>query len=175
MCIRDRACLADGYNDGLLIIDVSNPANPVLRGGYNTPGYAVDVAIAGSVAYVADGSTGTLQIIDVSNPAAPLLRSQVSGFFNAYAVAVDGGGMAYVAEGGNLRLVDVSDPANPVLRGAYNTPGWAVGVTVSNNLAYVADGRGGGVQVVSAVNPNAPEFYDGVTIAIGYALSLIHI
>ena len=39
---------------GLQIIDISNPASPTLAGVYNTPGYAVGVAVAGNYAYVAD-------------------------------------------------------------------------------------------------------------------------
>ena len=105
--------VADGFPaKALRIFEVSNPAHPILRGSFDLTGDPHHIVVAGDMAYVAAGYSGGLQIIDVSNPAAPLLRSQVSGFFNAYAVAVDGGGMAYVAEGGNLRLVDVSDPAH---------------------------------------------------------------
>ncbi|MGB3220183.1 MAG: PA14 domain-containing protein, partial [Anaerolineae bacterium] len=42
------------WDSGLQIIDVSNPTNPVRRGGYDTPGWANGVAVAGSLAYVAD-------------------------------------------------------------------------------------------------------------------------
>ena len=39
-----------------------------------------------------------------------------------------------------FRAVDISDPENPFLVGSYNTPGRALGVVVSGNYAYVADG-----------------------------------
>ena len=40
---------------GLAVIDVSNPANPVRVGGYDTSGNAFGVAVSGNYAYVADG------------------------------------------------------------------------------------------------------------------------
>jgi len=36
-------------------------------------------------------------------------------------------------------VVDVCDPAHPIEVGYYNTPGYAYGVEVSGNYAYVAD------------------------------------
>ena len=49
------AYVADG-GSGLQIIDVTNPASPVFKGSYNTPGSACGVAISGNMAYVADRS-----------------------------------------------------------------------------------------------------------------------
>ena len=43
---------------GLQVIDVSNPANPLRVGGYDTSGYAWGVAVVGNYAYVADGDAG---------------------------------------------------------------------------------------------------------------------
>jgi len=37
----------------------------------------------------------------------------------------------------------VSDPAAPWEAGFYDTPGWAYGVAVAGDYAYVADGPGG--------------------------------
>ena len=49
------------------------------------------------------------------------------------------GSLAYVADGSSLQIIDVSNPANPTLRGAYDTPGFAFGVSVVGRLIYVAD------------------------------------
>ena len=51
--------VADGVN-GLLVVDVSNPANLTLVENYNTPGYVRNVAVASDYAYVADGVNGLL-------------------------------------------------------------------------------------------------------------------
>ncbi|NJN66142.1 MAG: hypothetical protein HC884_05220 [Chloroflexaceae bacterium] len=63
------AYVAD-YDDGLSIIDVSNPATAAEVGSFDTPGYAREVQIVGNLAYVADG-TGGLQILRVSGNEPP--------------------------------------------------------------------------------------------------------
>ncbi len=40
------------------MIDVSNPASPREVGFYDTPGYAMGVAVSGPYVYVADGDGG---------------------------------------------------------------------------------------------------------------------
>lgn len=62
----------DSLAAGLMIFDISNPANPSLLGSYATPGGATDVAIAGNIAYVSEYAVG-LRVINVSNPASPTL------------------------------------------------------------------------------------------------------
>ncbi|MGB3221160.1 MAG: hypothetical protein WBD79_27465, partial [Anaerolineae bacterium] len=48
------------WDDGLQIIDVSNPVNPTMRGAYDTPGQARRVSVVGSLVYVADDYGGLL-------------------------------------------------------------------------------------------------------------------
>ena len=60
------AYVADG-DSGLQIIDISDPANPILVGTYDTSGFADDVYVVGSHAYVADRDSG-LQIVKLPPP-----------------------------------------------------------------------------------------------------------
>lgn len=53
---------------GLQIIDITDPAHPILAGGYNTPGYAEDVVVAGNYVYVADYTAG-LQVVKINTVA----------------------------------------------------------------------------------------------------------
>jgi len=55
---------------GLRVVDVSDPADPVELGAWDSPGYAEGVAVSGSYAYVADGPYG-LRVVDLSDPAHP--------------------------------------------------------------------------------------------------------
>jgi hypothetical protein len=48
------------------------PPLPSLAGSYDTPGYALGVAVAGDLAFVADEGSG-LQVIDISDPTNPVL------------------------------------------------------------------------------------------------------
>jgi hypothetical protein len=80
---------------GLVLIDVTNPANPVELGHYDT-GNAYDVVISGDHAYVADLDSG-LHVLDISEPASPALV-EGSAPFSALDVAVENG-YIYVAAG----------------------------------------------------------------------------
>ncbi|MGB3220186.1 MAG: hypothetical protein WBD79_22550, partial [Anaerolineae bacterium] len=168
--VAGRAYVA-AWDSGLQIIDISNPANPTLRGAYNTPGYAYGVSVVGGLAYVAD-AWGGLQIIDVSNPANPTRRGAYDTSGDARGVSVVGS-LAYVADAwGGLQIIDVSNPANPTLRGAYDTPGWASGVSVVGSLAYVA-AENSGLKIIDVSNPANPTLrgaYDTLGNALGVSV-----
>jgi len=61
-----KAYVADDSN-GLVVVDISDPANPTKLGSYDTAGYAWSVTLSGdgTKAYVADSSNG-LVVIDLS-------------------------------------------------------------------------------------------------------------
>ena len=61
----------------LIILDVRNPARPVLLGAASIPGQGKRVVVRGSTAYVAVGASG-VAVLDVRNPAAPVLTSRVA-------------------------------------------------------------------------------------------------
>ncbi len=133
------AYVADGNNSGLRVVDV-DPSSPyflTVIGHCPTPGFARDVAVSGNYAYIADGWTG-LRVVDVSNPNLP---NEVGYYYTSWAsgVAVSGSHAYVASEGEGLRVVDVSDPATPLEVGFYNTPGYALGVAVFGDYAYVAD------------------------------------
>jgi len=182
--VGNYAYVADGYygHGGMLhVVDVSNPTQPTHVNWLSTPGWALDVTVAGHYVYVAvhestlhiDG----LEVMSISTPANPM---SVGGFYDAPGYAQDiavAEGYACVADGGSgLRVVDISSPANPTEVGFYDTPGWAEGVAVAEEYSYVADGDAGlrVVDVSNPVNPMEVGFYDtlgqasGVTVAGNY-------
>ena len=76
----DYAYVAAG-EDGLRILDCSNPANPYEIGFCPVRTSAADVAVDGDRAYVADAYFG-FQIIDVSDPENPFVinRHEMGGW-----------------------------------------------------------------------------------------------
>jgi hypothetical protein len=173
------AYVADG-DSGLQIIDVSDPANPIFKGSYDTPDSAFGVALSGNYAYVADGNSG-LQIIDITDPANPIFKgSYDTPRLLAYEVALSGS-YAYIADGSGgsgLQIIDVSDPANATFKGSYNTPGDSIGVTVSENYAYLACGLFSDLQIVDISDPanatfkgsyDTPDFAREVALFGNYA------
>jgi hypothetical protein len=67
--IRDNYAYV-ATNEGLRIIDISNPANLQLRGLVPTRNMSLGVSVKGDRAYVADGSAGVF-LVDISNPSDP--------------------------------------------------------------------------------------------------------
>ena len=148
--------------DGLRIVDISNPLAPALRGFWDTPVRAKAVALLGGRAYVADG-TGGLQIINIADPTAPRLVGSLNWGEEAVAIAVaakTNGVFAYISLGsGGLRIVDVTTPSSPVLRGLYPIAdpmgSKYSSVSISGNKAYVAQDYYG-LAIIDINNADAP-------------------
>ena len=70
------AYVADS-NNGLVIVDVSDPANPKQVGHLDTDGGAIGVHVLNNYAYIADDNN-VLVIVDVSDPTNPFLVKDIS-------------------------------------------------------------------------------------------------
>jgi hypothetical protein len=124
---------------GLFIVDISNPEEPRQVGYYPTTGFAGQPIVMGNYVYLAvpisgyvdQGGTG-LHILDVSNPAAP---KQVDVLFHNAAAVTVAGGYAYVSATGGLRVLDISDPAVPVEVGSHPSSG--ADIAVGENRVYL--------------------------------------
>ncbi|MGA1790078.1 MAG: SBBP repeat-containing protein [bacterium] len=153
------AFVADRGN-GLQIVDVSDPSQPKLVGGCDTPGDTLGVYVKGNYAYVTDGSVGGLRIIDISDPTNPVFTGwyDTPGTTTARRLEVVDN-LVYVPDGASgLQIINVSDPANPVLAGAWTLNGVA-GVDVIDNYAYLA--AGGRLDILDISNPAAPNLVGG--------------
>ena len=152
------------WQDGLIIVDVANPAAPTVLSNFDTPNFAWETLVTATTAFVADGSS--LQVLDISSPQAPRLVKVVDVAARALAMV---GSRLYVVTGSELRIYDLADVRNPAFLGSVGVSGQAV--EVSGSHAYVADSgvdrrRGkGGLSVVDVSNPNQPfvssRFYRG--------------
>ena len=181
-----------GGQPGACTIAITNGTHSVIAQGTITnftplalsslviPGFANNVDVSGSFAYVAAGSTG-LQVVNVANRAAPVLVGSFNTPGNANDVRV-AGNVAYVADGtSGLQVINVTNPSNPVLLGSYDTAGDAWDVVVTGNRAYVADGEAGLV-ILDVTNPatptllgtvNPPGIQKGVDVDPGRMLAVL--
>lgn len=113
----------------LLVVDVSDPQRPVMRGSWEDPEthfYPTDLGIEGGRAYVLE--MAALQILDVSDPdhLVPLGRVKQPGSITQlqtfWAIALRGPN-AFVAHSTlGLRVFDISDPLHPLDLGALAMP-----------------------------------------------------
>ncbi len=113
------------------------------------------VFVQGDYAYIGEGPR--LTILDISNPASPSVVGKTFPFPDIVRDVYVSGDYAYVANDffGGLRVVDISNPFAPTEVGFYDTPGWAEGVAVAGDYAYVTEGYGG-LRVVDVSNPSNP-------------------
>jgi hypothetical protein len=116
--------------EGVTVIDVSNPNQPVLAGAWDTPGVAVQIEIADGHAFVADYQGG-LQILDIRNPTQPALAASFDTGLTSREVRVsrtkacvlssdtyvhDEYGFRYLSEPrSRLEVLDISNPTQPAL------------------------------------------------------------
>lgn len=135
--VGNYAYVADGAN-GLVILNIADPKNPVLAGSFDTAGTANDVAVSNGYAYVADGSDG-LVVINVSNPAAPALSGSYSKAGVAEGVSVQSNCVYLVSGTNGLVVFDISNPALLQYKGkTYNELRSMHDVFIQQNSAYVA-------------------------------------
>ena len=129
--VRGTTAFVSNGLDGLAIVDVSDPRNPVVRGRVVTGGQARGLAVDGDIVYVAAGSSG-LVLVDVADLDDPVVIGR-GGEIPGTAMRVDvAGGYAYLAAWTDARVYDVSDPAAPEFVGA---------VRMTRDIRYDENGR----------------------------------
>lgn len=107
------AYLANGQQ-GLSIVNVSNPYALTTLGSYNTPGNATDVYVDGILAIVADGPAG-VHFIDIRDPNNPTLMASIDTNGHARSLALSGDTL-FVADGSNgVAIIDINHPYHPQL------------------------------------------------------------
>lgn len=163
--IDDTAYLANG-EDGLVILDISNPCDPQEIGTYPVNN-AQNVVVSGNIAYVTDRGevladrvlSDKLIIIDVEVPSAPRKLGEympeskhVHRSLNNLAVE---GHMVYLPISDRMFIVDTSTPSDPVTAAEFEYRSNIVspGVTVVDGIAYVQANR---LKVVDVSNPARP-------------------
>lgn len=149
----DLLYVASGV-EGLVIIDLAEPAQPVVIGRYANL-WAGGIDIVGDRAYVSDPAAG-LAILDISNPAAPTRIGQyaTSDTMLADVEVVDG--RAFIADQRHgLLIVDVADAINPALVDRYAIDGGASGVEVAGSYIFLACPQAG-LQVLRLIDAAQP-------------------
>ncbi|WP_321416950.1 PGF-pre-PGF domain-containing protein [uncultured Methanomethylovorans sp.] len=158
------------HENGLAIMDISDPSSPTLVGSCDTAGTAWDVVVSGNYAYIADHNGG-LAIVDISNPASPVVTGTCGTTGNALGVFVSGN-YAYLADYANgISIVDINNPSSPKLVGTYDLAGDAWDISVVNNYAYVAD-TSNGLVILDVSNPESPNIVSNYNCNAAYDVAV---
>ncbi|MEO0108062.1 MAG: hypothetical protein ABIK62_02675, partial [candidate division WOR-3 bacterium] len=97
---------------GLVIVDVANPANPMLVGTNDSLGFARSVVVHQGYAYLAANDPGFV-VVDVQDPARPVEFGRCSTLASGTDVALKES-LAFVTSYDGLAAIDVRNPAQPI-------------------------------------------------------------
>lgn len=173
--------------DGMHVIAIRDPYNPVKLGHCNISGRCI--AVSGNHAYIGTGSymydehsrIPGLGVVDISDPYNLIEIHARKGEYEERIAAseiVASGDYIYVADESidGLVIIDVSDPANPIKISKIHEIGYANDVAVSGQYAYRV---GGGLYVVDVSDPRKPKLvgetfsYDDWGVAVDHKYAYI--
>lgn len=149
--VSDQYAYVINGDDGLRIVDISDPVNPVTVGHENSnPFSANSVAVVGNYAYVTyqDG----MYAIDITDPSNPqLLGAGGVGAGGPIAIA---GNYAYVVDDFvGFTSIDISDPNNLRVLDTVDSPaGNLNGIDIQGKYAYIVD-RDNGLLIIDISDP----------------------
>ncbi len=98
-------------NYGILIMDISNPKKPNMRGIYETHRYGNTMAVGKNWAARKVGS-GEIEIYDTSDPDNPYISSRISVYPDKFS-SIEATEDRLITGGGRMRIYDISNPAKP--------------------------------------------------------------
>lgn len=175
------AYLAEGRY--LTILDVADPALPVVVRRVLMPETVQDLAVASHYVYVADGASG-LRVVDVRNPA----KAREVGAYTdreglSFNYIVAGDGYLYLVDdaygtarptppaGKRILAFDLAQPATPRLAGVFDVTSVVgsgyyfgiTGLTIGGRYLYMPTSNlGGDTLILDVANPALPVFVEGV-------------
>jgi len=165
-------------DDGLRILDLSDPAAPREVGAYRPPGATYYVAVEGNYAYLtARPSPGLgphvptgLRIVDISSPARPIEVGFATSELPVGVLA--GGGYAYLADLSGLRILDISNPSRPSQLGFVPMPNslgeFGVTMALGDGVLYMAAGPYG-LRIIDVSDPAAPRMLASHQVGLRFA------
>ena len=127
----------------------------------NLPGESYRIAYAENHLLASVRNKG-VYIINVESPETPTIEYFISTNDDAKEVVWEKP-YIYIANGSSGLMIFKFDPLIKEIVGVVDTPGWAVGVAVSDSYAYVADWKEG-IQVIDIKNPQQPELISSLKI-----------
>ncbi|MFC2170887.1 beta-propeller domain-containing protein, partial [Calditrichota bacterium] len=128
-------------SEGLTIIDVANPDNPVVAANLSEFQLARDLDVDGDYVYIVDGENGMF-IVDVSDPSNPSIDAHYESEGNFVSIKRWFDNVVIADSISGIRILNVQNPANPHETGYYLDERLAVSeLRVYFPYAYVGAGN----------------------------------
>ena len=159
----DYAYVACGHDNtynqfiaGLAVVDITDPAAPVLINKYLTIDRARGLYIDGNRLYLATAYEG-IMVFDISEPTAPTVLGTFGQLTHPYDIVVrDTLGFTNLTN--EFRIINVADPTDISLISTYDPLGYPVRIDLRGNYAFVACDFG--LMTIDISNPAIPTSAD---------------
>jgi hypothetical protein len=141
-----------GHDSGLLVVDVSIPAYPVIVG--NEAGHAREVVLDQQTLYVAFGNA--VAVVNVDDPIDPQIISSVTVPSSPKDILVQEDCLYVATAHGGVQVIKISNPSNPQLVGARRIPTSSTNYVSSCADFVIAGGELSSQGSVFALKPQCP-------------------
>ena len=155
--IHENVVFLADMEDGVEIIDISDPTSPSFISSTRTGGYAWDLQLYKNLLYVVDYNEG-LKIFDISDYGylIEIGYFKRSSFSSIHITEND---LAFItAYKGELQILNISDPTKPVPVGFYDELNAPTEVIVRDNIAHISDWDNGYISLDVSDPENPIEF-----------------
>ncbi|HOW64380.1 MAG TPA: immunoglobulin domain-containing protein [Verrucomicrobiota bacterium] len=153
---ENRIWIARG-TQGIRVLNVRNPSNPISLGEFGIAGGAFDVWIEDGFVYVAAGTSG-LQVWDARSkiPAVSVALLDTTTKVTVEDVRVLGD-YAFLSVGkAGINILDIRNPAHPLSLASYRTRGEVTRITMGNSLLITAEGTNE-IELIDIRDPLHPD------------------
>ena len=131
-----------GYFSSFLgVMDLTNPALPVLLATTTVAAHPGDLQVSGRYAYVASNDNGNISVVDISNPSLPITVNTISLGSDVAQSTTISGRYLYASVGHGVDVVDINNPPAAAQIASLSIPGFSNGMysAIDGRYLYVVD------------------------------------
>ncbi len=153
------------YREGVIIVDVSDPAEPVIVGSFGAEISPSDIVVEGNLLFVDDDNR--LLFLDYSDPCNPNLTATLDLLRDCRGLAVEGS-LLYALSYSVLTIIDFSNPLLPTIRSWIPLQSGAPPITVSESQVFFSTAlldlevERNWIQIVDASDPDHPKNFNRI-------------
>ena len=176
VAIKDDLAFVANYDQGLEILNISNPLKPEKISSIKIPNFAEEVYIFNNVAIVTSKYYG-LVLINIVNPYNPAIVGLINLANTVAEVDMRFNLLHIMTENRGLYIYDISNPAQPLHISSWDSGYSHTGVSVLNKLICLS-GKTVGLEIIDLTFYSNPTYIsswnDSTGVAQGVYASLIN-